>query len=94
MSYHTSAHSVVQSFDVPMQGMAIGLASVLIQQRQARMADRREAAALRAVAGRMAYDRVMQQHAFDEAERQARADFDRRRAAIRLRALAAKRARG
>lgn len=94
MTYHTSADSVVKAFDVPMQGMAIGLASLLIQQRQARMADRREAAALRAVAGRMAYDRVMAQHRIDEAERQSRADFDRRRAAIRLRALAAKRAQG
>ena len=94
MSYHTSAHSVVQAFDAPMQGLAMGLGAVLIQQQQARNAVHREAAAIRAVAGRMAYDRVMQQHAFDEAERQARAEDDRRRAAIRLRALTAKRARG
>ncbi|BDL39084.1 hypothetical protein [Methylorubrum sp. GM97] len=90
----TRAHDIVQAFDVPMQGMALGLGSVLIARQQARNAARREANAIRAVAGRMAYDRVMAQHAIDEAERHARAEDDRRRSAIRLRALAAKRARG
>lgn len=93
MTYHTSAHQVADTFDTALTGGALALGSILIQQQQQRAAVRREAAAIRAVAGRMAYDRVMAQHAIDEAERQACADFDRRRAAIRLRALAAKRAR-
>ncbi|WP_342152016.1 hypothetical protein [Methylorubrum sp. SB2] len=94
MTYHTSAHQVADTFDTPLTGGALALGSILIQQQQARNAVRREAATIRAVAGRMAYDRVMAQHRIDEAERQARVDFDRRRAAIRLRALAAKRAKG
>nr|WP_137830201.1 hypothetical protein [Methylobacterium sp. L1A1] len=94
MSYHTSAHQVTDTFDTALTGGALALGSILIQQQQQRAAVRREANAIRAVAGRMAYDRVMAQHRFNEAERQARAEDDRRRAAIRLRALAAKRARG
>lgn len=94
MTYHTSAHQVGDTFDTALTGGAMALGSVLISQQLARNAARREANAIRAVAGRMAYDRVMAQHAIDEAERQARAEDDRRRSAIRLRALAAKRARG
>ncbi len=38
----TRAHDIVQAFDVPMQGMALGLGSVLIARQQARNAARRE----------------------------------------------------
>ncbi|KQT55431.1 hypothetical protein ASG52_24840 [Methylobacterium sp. Leaf456] len=55
--------------------MALG--SILIQQQQQRAAVRREAAALRAVAGRMAYDRVMAAH---YAEQEAKSIIDARAA--------------
>lgn len=93
-SYHTSAHQVAESFDTVMTTGALGLGSVLIAQKMDRDAAYAEAAVIRQATARMAYNRVMAEHALAEAERRALAEDDRRRVAIQLRALAAKRARG
>ena len=90
----TRASHIVESFDTPLQGIAMGLAGALIQRRAIHAADRQEAAAIRAQTARMAYRRVMAQHAIDEAARQVRAEDDRMRDAILRRCLLAKRARG
>ncbi|KTS34224.1 hypothetical protein NS228_05275 [Methylobacterium indicum] len=94
MTYHTSARDVADSFDTVLTTGALGLGSVLISQKLDRDAAYREAASIRQATARMAYRRVMAEQAFAEAERRALAEDDRRRVAIQLRALAAKRARG
>lgn len=70
MTYHTSARQVADTFDTALTGGALALGSILIEQQAMRNAARREAAAIRAVAGRMAYDRVMAAH---YAEQEAKA---------------------
>lgn len=83
MSYHTNAHQVADTFDTALTAGAMALGSILVQQQQARNAVRREANAIRAVAGRMAYDRVMAEHHAEQAAKalvNARADrFARQR---------------
>jgi len=58
----TRASTIVESFDAPLQGIAMGLAGALIQRRAIHAADRREAAAIRQATAAMVYRRVMVEH--------------------------------
>ncbi|MEH3144079.1 MAG: hypothetical protein PGN34_01700 [Methylobacterium frigidaeris] len=98
MSYHRSAYDVAGSFDRGMQGMAVSLGTVLIEQRMIRQADRAAANVIRARTAKLVYDRVFNEEMAAHRAQAARAEEAERDRRFRMQramaALAAKRARG
>lgn len=95
---HRTAHQVAETFDAGLQSMALGLGTVLIQERMIRQADRAAANAIRAQTARLVYNRVLAEEMAAQRAEAARAEEAERAARFRLQrqmaALAAKRARG
>lgn len=98
MSYHRTAHDVAGSFDRGIQGMALSLGAVLIEQRLIRQADRAAANVIRAQTARLVYNRVLAEMVAAQRAEAARAEEAERAERFRVQramaALAAKRARG
>ena len=98
MSYHRTAHDVAGAFDRGVQGLAMSLGTVLIEQRMARQADCQAATAIRAQTARLVYDRVfaeeMAAHRAEAARQEQAERAERFRLQRQMAALAAKRARG